>query len=232
MGLKIYLDHGDGKAYQLLAEIGDRRVTRVSLNGATGEAGALNVTPDQAEVVLRYDSVIQDGRPNLIDLESMQNRTLTGDEVQERVDALNELPSAQNQGGDVLFEASQQREAVLQEQERVEAVRVENEAERLRQLDQVQGLQVSEVFTDQDSSAADEEVDPSGGGGESGHSEAAETGSTVTHSHPFNIGTTPSEPAGVETPATPAVDTTPTSDSTAGSGEADLAAQRLKESEA
>jgi len=218
MGLKIYLDHGDGKEFELLRDITDRRITRVSLNGSTGEAGALNVRPDQNEVVLRYEFVAQDGRPTLEDLESAQNRTLTGEEAAERQQMLDELPTASNQGVDPLFEASKRRADAQAEQDRVEEVRAQNEVERQEQLSQVQGAPVNET-----SSEDEGEVDPSGDDGGSGHSGDAETGSTAN----FDIGLgnqAPDSPAGASEPDVPVGEGEPS--------EADLAAQRLKESEA
>jgi hypothetical protein len=188
MGLKIYLDRNDGKAYELLADLDDELVTRVSLNGRQGEAGAMNVDPNEAEVVLRYEATRRDGRPTLVDVESHQNRTLDGDEVQERIDTLATLPSNTNRGEDVLYDASVHRQEVREEEERIEATRVENEAERQRQLDQVQGVPVDDSsdtsvdgseFDETSSAEGEEQVDPSDVDG-GGHSDGAETGSTDT----------------------------------------------------
>lgn len=118
MGFKVLVDTGDGSPFQVVHEIEDKRVTRVSISTTNGEGGAVHISPDQTEVLLRFDTAIQDGRPNLVDVESHRTRTLTGDEAQERIDDLAELPSATNQGGDPILTASERQ---FEEDQAVEA---------------------------------------------------------------------------------------------------------------
>lgn len=133
MSFKVLADLGDGQGFQVLAEIADRRVTRVGLRGRTGEAGAMNVVPNQTECVLAFEYAQNDGRPTLTDMDAINHPTLQGHEVEERVDALAELQSSTNTGTDQILEASQARAAAAAAEEdallaRDEAMRAEAES--------------------------------------------------------------------------------------------------------
>lgn len=127
MSFKVLIDPGDGGPYKVIHEIDDRRVTRVSLQGRSGEAGAMNVTPDQTECLLVFEGVPQDHRVTLQDVEALRNPSMTGDEAQQRAEELRDLPTATNQGTDVLLQASQE---AAERRETDERVRLAQDAQR------------------------------------------------------------------------------------------------------
>lgn len=108
MSFKVLIDKQDGTPYEVIYDVGDdKRVTRVSVCTSNGEAAGVRVEHTQDEILLRFETVMQDGRPTLQDVEAARTRTLTGEEVDARVADLATLPSATNEGGSPMMTASQ-----------------------------------------------------------------------------------------------------------------------------
>lgn len=122
MSFKVLMRDDNGEL-RVLHEIDDRRITRVGLSTRTGEAAGARIDADQTEVLLTFEWSQNDGRPTIQDVEARDHRPMTGVEVQERIDRLAELPSAQNTGPDTLMEAQRREQNADQErQQRTEDV--------------------------------------------------------------------------------------------------------------
>lgn len=120
MSFKILLQV-DGEDVRVLHEIDDRRVTRVGIGGRNGETGGMRVNPDQTEVLITLESAIVDGRPNLADVEAVQNPQRSGDEADAAIAEMSNLPSATNRGTDHILEASVRREGEVAQASESEA---------------------------------------------------------------------------------------------------------------
>jgi len=118
MSFKVLTRDENGGPHRVLHEINDRRVTRVGLVTRTGEAGGARVDADMTEVLIEFEYAQQDGRPTLQDVEAQRGRTLTGDEAQERIDELAQLPTNSNSGLDLMLDASHKEAEERAEQER------------------------------------------------------------------------------------------------------------------
>jgi len=100
MSFKVLVATGDpDNPYETIHEIDDKRVTRVGLTSATGEVGAARVEPNQTEVLLTFEFARVDGRPTLADIESQLHPTRTGEEADQKIAEMSELPTVTNTGG-------------------------------------------------------------------------------------------------------------------------------------
>lgn len=106
MAFKI-LVRDDSDNIQVVHEINDRRVTRVGVSGSSGEVGAMNVAPGVTELLLTFEYAKNDGRPNLVDLEALENPERTGDQADAAVAKLAALPTATNTGPDVIQQSQE-----------------------------------------------------------------------------------------------------------------------------
>lgn len=119
MSFKLLLADPDGGVPTVLMEVDDRRVERVGLATSRGECGAAKIDPNTTEVLISLEYAHVDGRPTIYDLEAMQHPTLQGNEVQRRMDVLQELPSGTNTGNDSILkgaEAQQEEREIAAEQ--------------------------------------------------------------------------------------------------------------------
>lgn len=98
MSFKVLLDTGDGP--EVVFEVDDKRVTRVSVAGSRGEVAAAAIPIEQTEILITLKYAHQDGRPTIFDAESAVKATLDGEQVQGNIDRLAELSSVTNQGPD------------------------------------------------------------------------------------------------------------------------------------
>lgn len=122
MGFKV-LVRDENNNVQVVHEISDRRVTRVGFSTNEGEGGGILITPHQTEVLLTFDYVHNDGRPNLQDLEAMEHPERTGEEAEAAAARLAKLSSATNTGtGAISFISSseEQVEGVVEEEVQAE----------------------------------------------------------------------------------------------------------------
>lgn len=124
MSFKVLVRDDDGELH-VLHEINDRRITRIGLSTRNGEAAGARIDHDMTEVLLTFEWVQNDGRPTIQDVEALQHPTMTGDQVQERVDRLNELPSATNSGLNTMLEAQRREHEKLENTENADPTDVD-----------------------------------------------------------------------------------------------------------
>lgn len=128
MSFKLLLADPDGGVPTVLMEVDDRRVERVGLATSRGECGAAKIDPGTTEVLISLEYAHVDGRPTIYDLEAMQHPTLQGNEVQRRMDVLQELPSGTNTGNDSILKGAEAAQATTEAEGQTE-VEDEEEAE-------------------------------------------------------------------------------------------------------
>ena len=117
MGFKIVVidSDDDGETREVIHEVEDRRVTKVHVLTKSGEACAIGIDHDQADIAITFDYASATSI-NLADVDHFKygyGQNLTGEDVEALADELNEIRPVGNTGGETFTQKAMdtQREA-------------------------------------------------------------------------------------------------------------------------